>query len=169
MEWPRRGFPHKAPPRRCSRQNNRKESTPFLFLRPPFHLLLFPRSTLQSKKFGLKPLYHIDIFLENASFYSAISSIQKAIEARESGLTRFSKGLTAEIIKILGAYPEIISECGFSNTQDCTDKDFDDAIRMLSELAPNMTVLSRKDAAKHHLLTAVDYLQKVMEEIAGNT
>lgn len=114
------------------------------------------------------PYEIINHLFEFSSFYDAISSIQKAIEVQESSLTRFSKELTAQIIELFSVVPGNPIESGFSNVQQHSDKEFDEAIRMLAELAPNMTVLSRKDAARHHLLTARDYLQKAMAEIVGD-
>lgn len=102
--------------------------------------------------------------LESDLFYDAIGEIQKAIECQQSGLVKLSTQLTADILNMFGI-SSLEQEAEISNHNAHPDKFFDEAISMLAQMAPNITVLSRADTTKFHITEAQNHFRNAVETI----
>lgn len=103
----------------------------------------------------------ISALLENDLFYETIGYIVKSIDVQESSLVKFSRELTTDICKTFGIDDNLTA--GFTNTNN--DEKMDDAVAMISMLAPNRIALTRTEAAKFYLQEAQNSFRKALDEI----
>lgn len=103
----------------------------------------------------------INELLENDKFYETIDYIVKSIDVQESSLGKFSRELSTDICKTFGIDANLTT--GFTNANN--DEKMDDAVAMISMLAPNRIALTRTEAAKFYLQEAQNSFRKVLDEI----
>lgn len=108
------------------------------------------------------PFHILNMLLTNDRFYDALWDIENAIVVQQSDLVKFTAEMTTEIIKAFGL--PSTADIGFNNLG--ADTNFDGYIAMLATLAPNLTVMSREDSAKHHLAEAAKKFREATDEIA---
>lgn len=108
------------------------------------------------------PVHILNMLLTNDRFYDALWDIENAIVVQQSGPVNFTPEMTTKIINTLG--PSVTADVGFNNLG--ADTNFDGYIAMLATLAPNLTVMSREESAKHHLAEAAKKFREATDEIA---
>ena len=120
-------------------------------------------TAIQKLKLAQDPYGFISRILESESFYSLIDNISRSIDVQESQTVKFTREITTELIKAMGATGTVDINSGFCNTQHY--EAFDEYASMISTLAPNRVALPRSDAAKFYLQEAQNDFKRVLDEI----